>query len=80
MIRPLEKREAIVLKSKNKGGLGVLNLRLRNDDLLLKHLHKFYNKGDIPWVHLIWDKYYRSKVLHATREVVSFLVERCPKT
>ena len=27
-----------------KGGLGVLNLRLQNDALLLKQLHKFYSK------------------------------------
>jgi hypothetical protein len=24
----------------------------------LKHLDKFYNKKDIPWVNLIWDTYY----------------------
>ena len=22
------------------------------------HLHKFFNKDDIPWVSLIWEKYY----------------------
>lgn len=21
-------------------------------------LHKFYNKVDIPWVHLVWDNHY----------------------
>ena len=26
---------------KNKGGLGVINLRIQNDALLLKQLHKF---------------------------------------
>jgi len=35
---------------KNKGGLGVINLCLQNDALLLKHLDKFYNKVDVPWV------------------------------
>jgi hypothetical protein len=25
---------------------------------LLKHLHKFFNKCDLPWVELIWDKHY----------------------
>jgi hypothetical protein len=57
---------------KNKGGLGILNLRLQNDALLLKHLHKFYNKENIPWVNLVWSKYYINKVPHATREVGSF--------
>jgi hypothetical protein len=33
---------------KDKGGLGLKNLRLMNEALLLKHLHKFYNKEDVP--------------------------------
>ena len=57
---------------KDKGGLGVINLRLRNDALLLKHLDKFYNKVDVPWVQLVWFKYYSNKVLHASREVGSY--------
>lgn len=24
----------------------------------MKNLHKFFNKADIPWVHLVWEKYY----------------------
>jgi hypothetical protein len=60
------------MKLKEKGGLGVKNLRLQNDALLLKQLHKFYNKEDIPWVKLVWDKYYTDKVPHASREVGSF--------
>ncbi|XP_073367668.1 uncharacterized protein [Aegilops tauschii subsp. strangulata] len=28
--------------------------------MLLKLLHKFYNKFDAPWVHLVWDTYYAS--------------------
>jgi len=43
----------LVCLPKKEGGLGVLNLRTQNEELLLKHLHKFYNKMDIPWVHLI---------------------------
>jgi hypothetical protein len=50
-----------VIKPKEKGGLGVINLRLQNDALLMKNLHKFYNREDIPWVHLIWDRYYTNK-------------------
>jgi hypothetical protein len=62
----------VVTIPKDKGGLGILNLRLQNDALLLKHLDKFYNKRDIPWVQLIWWKYYQDKVPHAAREVGSF--------
>jgi hypothetical protein len=62
----------VVQQPKDKGGLGILNLRLQNDALLLKQLHKIYNKMDIPWVSLIWSKYYHSKVPHAAREMGSF--------
>jgi hypothetical protein len=48
----------MVCTSKENGGLGVINLSTQNESLLLKHLHKFYNRMDIPWVHLIWGKYY----------------------
>jgi hypothetical protein len=63
---------SMVQRPKKKGGLGVLNLRLQNGALLLKQLHKFYNKSDIPWVHLIWNRYYNTKVPHACAEVGSF--------
>jgi hypothetical protein len=43
---------------KVEGDLGVLHLETHNEALLLKNLHKFCNKFDIPWVHLIWEKYY----------------------
>ena len=62
----------MVQKPKSKGGLGVINLRLQNDALLLKHLHKFYAKKDIPWANMIWTKYYLRKVPHASSEVGSF--------
>jgi hypothetical protein len=62
----------LVSLPKNKGGLGVINLRIQNDALLLKFLDKFYNKRDIPWVSLIWSTYYSDKVPHASREVGSF--------
>lgn len=57
---------------KEKGGLGILNLKLQNDALLLKHLDKFYNRREIPCVELIRWKYYQDKVPHAAREVGSF--------
>jgi hypothetical protein len=47
-----------VYKLKDQGGLGVLNLETQNNALLLKNLHKFYNRLDIPWVNLIWSSYY----------------------
>jgi hypothetical protein len=43
---------------KEQGGLGVLNLKRQNECLLLKYLHKFFNKSNIPWVRLIWDRHY----------------------
>lgn len=50
----------MVCLPKKEGGLGVLNLRTQNEAVLLKYLHKFYTKADIPWVHLIWEKYYQN--------------------
>jgi hypothetical protein len=44
--------------STKKGGLGVLHLKTHNEALLLKNLNKFFNKVDIPWVQLVWEKYY----------------------
>ena len=55
-----------------KGGLGILNLGLQNDALLLKYLNKFYNKADVPWVHLVWDSYYFQIIPHDTTLCGSF--------
>ena len=71
------KRPLVALKKicrpKDKGGLGVINLSSQNNALLLKHLDKFYNKRDIPWVNLIWETYYSSgEVPHAVNEMGSF--------
>jgi hypothetical protein len=44
---------------KEEGGLGVIDLRVHNEALLLKNLHKFFNKVNLPWVKLIWDNYYK---------------------
>ena len=66
----------MVTKPKEDGGLGVLDLKTQNEALLLKNLHKIFNKADIPWVHLIWEKYYRNgKLPNHIKEGV-FLVER----
>jgi hypothetical protein len=48
----------LVTRPKEDGGLGVLDLKTQNEALLMKNLHKFFNKADIPWVHLIWEKHY----------------------
>ena len=52
-----------VCRPKYQGGLGVLNLHIQNKALLLKNLHKIYNRMDVPWVNLIWNSYYSDGVL-----------------
>ena len=71
-------------KPKNKGGLGIVDLRTQNDALLLKYLDKFYNKRDIPWVNMVWQAYYsQGKIPHATADRGSFrwrdLLHLCDK-
>jgi len=61
----------IVMKPKDKGGLGIINLSLQNNALLLKHLDKFY-KEDIQLVKLIWKKYYLDGVPHLRTKKGSF--------
>lgn len=61
-----------VCRPKKPGGLGVLNMRVQNQGLLLKHLDKFFNKCDIPWVNLIWESYYPDGVPHASAPMGSF--------
>jgi hypothetical protein len=39
--------------------LGIINLRTQNDALLLKNLHKFFNRLDCPWLHILWENYYK---------------------
>ena len=55
---------SLAQRPKDKGGLGIKNLLLQNDALLLKQLHKLYSKLDIPWVHQVWFKYYNERVPH----------------
>jgi hypothetical protein len=60
-------------KSKRKRGLGIINLRTQNQALLIKHLDKFYNRRDIPWVNMNWSSHYpNGEVPHATKENGSF--------
>ena len=62
----------MVCRPKSSGGLGILDLKVQNDGLLLKFLHKFYNIMDIPWLQLIWDTYYVDWIPHATDICGSF--------
>lgn len=62
----------MVCKSKEEGGLGVLNLKTQNEALLIKHLNKFFNREDIPWVSLIWESYYDSGCLPGQSKKGSF--------
>ena len=32
-----------------------MDIFVQNKALLLKNLHKFYNRHNIPWVNLIWE-------------------------
>jgi hypothetical protein len=50
----------MITKPKSEGGLGVINIEIQNRALLLKNLDKFYNKKDIPWVNLVWEKQYKN--------------------
>jgi hypothetical protein len=61
-----------VTRPKMKGGLGVIKLRVQNEVLLLKNLHKFFNKADLPWVHLIWNHYYHNGKLPSNAPKGSF--------
>lgn len=45
---------------KIEGGLGIINLDTQNKSLLMKNLDKFYNRKDLPWVNLIWEKHYNN--------------------
>jgi hypothetical protein len=61
-----------VCRPKNKGGLSVLSLKIQNHALLMKYLHKFYNKHDVPWVQLLWNSYYTGRIPHAMDPCGSF--------
>ena len=50
----------MVCNPKVEGGLGIIDIEKQNKVLLTKNSHKFYNKNDLPWVDLIWEKHYRN--------------------
>jgi hypothetical protein len=47
---------------KSQGGLGIIDLAAQNIALLLKHLHKFFNKIEVPWVDLTWKAFYSASL------------------
>jgi hypothetical protein len=38
----------LATRPKKEGGLGILNVQTQNDALLMKNLHKIFNKKDLP--------------------------------
>jgi hypothetical protein len=60
----------MVCRLKAKGGLGIINLKIQNKCLLLKHLHNFYNDADLPWVRLVKHAYYYNEAPHAVVWIV----------
>jgi hypothetical protein len=70
---------SLICKPKDKGGLGVTDLKLQNECLLLKFLDIFLNKKDVPWVHLVWESYYDSAFPPAKFRDCSFWWRDCLK-
>lgn len=50
----------------------MVNLKLQNCALLMKHLVKLYNGVDLPWVDLVWKIYYLARVPHMCLNKGSF--------
>jgi hypothetical protein len=70
--KPSKAAWPMVCMPKKQGGLGVLDLSSHNEAMLLKFLHKFFSQADIPWVNLIWTKYYNSGKLPGQQKKGSF--------
>jgi len=62
----------LVCKSKEQGGLGIINLEVQNQALLMKNLDKFYSRKDIPWVNMVREKHYSHDKLPGTVKKRSF--------
>jgi hypothetical protein len=41
-------------RPKDQDELDVVNFSSQNNCLLMKHLHRFYNRASLPWIKLIW--------------------------
>lgn len=62
----------MVCLSKEEGGLGIINIEVQNQSLLMKNLDKFFNKRDIPWVTMAWEKHYKNGKLPGQTKKGSF--------
>lgn len=62
----------MVCRPKHNGGLGVIDLKVQSEALLLKYLHKFYNQHELPRVELVWSTYFEGKIPHASDPCGSF--------
>ena len=60
-------------KPKDEGHLCGINLRTEMKHSLQKNLHKYFNKEDIPWVHIVWEKNYSNGKLSGHTKKGSFL-------
>jgi hypothetical protein len=47
----------------------VIDLVIQNKALLFKHLHKFFNKADVPWVDLTWKAHYSASLAPQARNL-----------
>jgi len=63
---------SMVSRERSEGGLGVIDLKAQNEALLIKFLHKFFNKEDVPWVSLVWERYYDNGRLPGRQKKGSF--------
>lgn len=54
-----------------RGG-GWTGCKTQNEAQLIKHLHKFFSREDIPWVSLVWEKYYSTGKLPGSSKKGSF--------
>ena len=61
-------------RTKEEGGLGIINMKNLNTTLLLKFLDKFYNQADIPWFKFTWGKLYNNNdtLAHVRRPIGFF--------
>lgn len=70
--KPSKAAWELVCLPKQQGGLGVINLSVHHEALLLKFLHKFYSKAPVPWVRLVWEHYYANGSLPGQQRRGSF--------
>ena len=70
--KPRKAAWEMVCVPKEEGGLGVIDLKKHNEALLVKNLDKFFNKKDLPWVSLVWEKHYNNGKLPSATKKGSF--------